>query len=430
MSIPPGERIRNRGELPFLDYGVSHTGSTFPWSRQNVPFEEVFDIVVPNARRILLSGGVINNPFHTVVKFNSDTPGTYGGTKDSTTFSWQNFPTAGYMYGTSTGPDLPAFRVSSEDRSRLIALAKQKAIEKIDSTDFQFGEDMFEIKKTYEMLRDPLGVMRQSHDKLVSGMNELMSSRHDASKLSSGIAQLWLGSQFAYGSFLHTAANIYSKTNYFDKINRLRVHVNKKKRATAEFSSHGSSDGMTTRIRGGTQSITFQQQGQFSYKAKAGILYTAGPRKRYNSVGHDWGLRLKDLPRAAWAVTPLTWFSDRFYNIGAGITGFMNLYDPKINVLTAWLVEVEEYENKYFITSFTDPGWTINYSGERNDHEKSIYRSVWSPSFYDLAPTLDMSSLQDIKQSLDAVAMDLGRFRAFHDSRGRNPLMASFGLLP
>lgn len=417
-KYPPGPRSRSTGGNFESLIATSNTGATMSWSRQVNLLEQVNDIVVPGARAILESGGIINNPFSCSKTLSSYDSGSYSGSKPGSFFSWTNYPFFREIIASTTflnGDDRNYDSIPQFVLDRATSLAKQAALAALDPTDFQFGEDLFEVHKTYQTLRDPLGSARDVHNKLEKSLKTLVAERSVAKAIGksivgveAAIGQAMLATKYNYGSVLHTAANVYSKTKYFDRINRINKHISRLKRAKGKsaFANAGTSE---HKRKGTTATITVKNDFSYSGEVRCGILYKVGPEKRYNSVGKDWGLRLKDLPRAAWAVMPMTWFSDRFYDIGSGITGAMNILDPRVRIVTAWVVIEYRTSSRQYVVSMTDPSWVFSFSGGYLTTAESTTRGVWVPQFSDTRPVLDLQPLKKTKNVLDALALGATR---------------------
>jgi len=419
---PAGPRLRTRTVPPVTQ---TCTGtSTFTWT-SHTEYEEMNDVVVPHALRLLQDGQLLNNPMSKYSETVTEVGGIAKCTRLSDMFNlytFNNYPSVSRPRQFYQNVGFMSQNSINESRiiDRLIAQAKQSALSNVDRTPYQFGEDMFELKKSIETLKDPLSVMRDTHDTLKKGLLEIdrakgpKGSTRGLIRATNGLSKAWLGSRYAYGSVIYSALNLKDK---YDNV-RMLANTNRagaRRKAKSGSFSDGANATITPYCLNGTQRINYSQDFKYTIEAHAGIIYrTKWLDKAYNAAGDDWGLRLKDMPRAAWQVLPVTWFSDRFYDISKTIQGSINLADPNVEILTAWVVLYQVLSDKITCVNSTDAGYTFVYSGSYQRDMTSIKRSVWFPEYRDTKPVLDLGGgVSDIPKVPYASALLLSRVAKF-----------------
>jgi hypothetical protein len=294
----------------------------------------------------------------------------------------------------SNGPPLD---LANKDLDHYIQLAKQQCLARIDSSPNNMVEDLFEIKKTFSSLRNPMASVRNTAKKL---------SKLDSRALSNA----WLSARFEYGSLVYSAMSIA------DVANRMQNGLELKRenfRQRTVSSPHGFEDSLYNTVTGQHVSLTpgavstYSRIDKISYSVIAGCIYQI--RKRNRDFNWYSGLRLKNAPRGVWNVLPWTWVSDRFFDVSSMIQGSINLLDPNVDILYAWInIRSSSYVEKQAI-SMAWPGYTQSVTGTQISKSEHFSRNQWWPSVSDTTPVFDLGTLGDIKHDLDYASLILNR---------------------
>lgn len=436
-------RTRSRSETTVyedlsIDYtigpGTDGIVQTFESSSGN---ETITDVVTPNYAKRIARGDIINNPC------------LYESTKDY--LSGSGFGSFSNIAGTSaytlSGP-LSSYRWQNDsaqapgDLADLIGpvdytedRCKLNAIAYLDSTPYEFGEDVGEILETVRFLKNPLAsLFKLSRSFKASYIRKLRRKRaathrevkllqrnltrterllyeksrerwlhsmgYDLKKLDLRIAlahaDVYLSYRFALSPLIRScqdALEAYSK-----------VHVYPPRRRSArgiQMVSKSESDTFQAGVRHWGRDVTVKRDG------KASILYEVS-----NPV-HDWkyklGLRAKDVPTVMWQLVPYSFMVDRLFDITSFSKGVINLADPRVRILAASYRE--KYDWKSNIQLLSQDGtatWnTPTIVGEKIVNEYFSYdRSVWSPSVADTVPNFTPGNLiNDTLKVLDLAAL-------------------------
>jgi hypothetical protein len=139
--------------------------------------------------------------------------------------------------------------------------------------------------------------------------------------------------------------------------------------------------------------VHFSVEDRITYDASAHCLYEVD--NPVESFQFKYGLRFEDIPETAWNLLPLSFMVDRVVDISAFWRSVTNLSNPSTHFL-AGSTRVK-YTHERFISAYDiEPGgWgVITLGPDMNYHKSFIYdRVLWSPSFVDTIPTLDLKGL-------------------------------------
>lgn len=418
--IPPGPRYRRNDDiLPTTVKGVLTyvpSGSIGPTyvEKSMEKFQEMNDVVVPNARRLISEGHILNNPanrreyefmsnpFLVTNRLNSNGSG-YNASNYTVSRLLDN-PSWGWSISGKTVIDF------QKEIDKLTFLAKQAAIAKMDKTPYTFIEDLLEIRKTVALLRQPLEPLVNIGRKIEGDLGRRLSLRKRG-KLTSylpdttfqvALAKSWLTYRFVYGQTLMSAMNVRDALQ-----DQLILQYNKpdvRRKSRGKFSSRLAAADTVVRSNGYT--VTSSEVQQFEAEISASILYTV--RKPAIDLAFATGTRLKDVPTGLWQIVPYSWALDRMLDITSTLKGLINLGDPNLVIHASWVRAQVRRNSTRQVLSWTQPGYTISVAngGPEVIIDNSWSRTPWLPTVNDTLPTFDIEGVKkEITSVLDLASL-------------------------
>jgi len=371
------------------------------------------DYVIPNFNARIKAGEVINNPLSYEVDsrvvdpsevfflqvYNPDpVAGTFSLTHGNNT-AHQLLNVCNY-----TGYDSNSVSLSFDAPS----LAKTKALANVDSTPYEFFEDLMEIRETLRFLRSPLATIsnlaqafRRKHDRAVN--------YKDAFKRAEALADLWNTYRFAFAPLVRsamTAAEALADKNVRRPGRRNAHGYAFDKKETSELHEPWT---------GGVGTQVVYQYRKISAKNRrvhASILYEVS--NPIVDVNFKLGLRRKDIPKTLWELVPLSFMYDRIWDIKSLISAYMNLADPNVTILSGSVTDrVEAIHTNSCVGMYSPYGtftWTIGLPDTVTWNKFTMNRSLWQPGVNDIVPPLTGRRLvKDITSILDLIAIIFSR---------------------
>jgi hypothetical protein len=300
---------------------------------------------------------------------------------------------------TSTGFSAPA--LLQPDFQALEQGAKQKCLALIDSSPYEFAEDVGELGTTVAYFNQNL--LRIV--KLVKGMRKaaLKAALRNGKKVLShpeALASVWLEYRFAIMPLVRSCESLKEA---------LQDQVHRPKRRNARGILKDSSEGSTgnyTATGGFGLPVNFRVVDHVSCDVAAHCLYEVD--NPVEDFFYKYGLRLQDIPETAWNLMPLSFMVDRIVNLSGFFRGITNLTNPSIKKLAGSYRYKYSYERTISAQSIDAGSWgLINLNPDTNYTYSFTYsRSVWDPTFVDTIPTLDFKGLYDsVTKTADLVAI-------------------------
>lgn len=367
--------------------------------------EVMDDEVVPNFRRRIARGEVINNHCSYVVESSTAGGGSYTAINalGETVYVGSGGSQTLYHKGLHPSCSLGSKPVSV-NVDNLFQAAKMNAIANIDSTPYAMMEDAFEIRETLRFLRKPLGSLSKlskSYRKAVKQRNGFKAK--NVKELLKDASDVWLQYRFAATPLVRSAMDIHESL------------TTAKRKYPKRLVARGFSDDEEIIISEPRCFFSADQYDDFRHTStrtneiKAGILYQVSNPLR--DVRFRYGMRAKDVPETLWAIMPYSFMVDRVVDISGSIRSLTNLLDPNVEILAGWVTEKETLESKLQHISETLPGWTLVIVGDEVVEQEFTYsRTVWSPGASDAMPTFDIKGLvSDAKYITDLCALTLQR---------------------
>lgn len=305
----------------------------------------------------------------------------------------------------------------------MIRSAKLSAMSYLDSTEYEFGEDVGELRETARYLkskatglvsigrrfkREYKRKQRCNRDPRCRRRNRTGPDRgksfHDIHH------ELWLEYRFAISPLVRSMQDAIEAYNGTPKIKSLRRSA----RGKQEFLWEPKDEKVFTISNGGKRG--FERRKLYRDLIRAYILYEIP--NPVGSVRMYLGLRNKDIPVTLWQLFPYSFMVDRAADISSAIAGAVNLADPRLRILAGGVVERVTEEHHYtvnYILSADTASWpnpaTISSPG--NLRKWFTYRRTqWSPSVLDLVPPVDTGPLvEDITSIRDLMALFLSKVK-------------------
>lgn len=376
--------------------------------------EEMDDVVIDRFNERIAAGEVINNPcdylceemraetdkmtnYHAYYRYN---PETWYETAISGNFTTYALSVAGlYLYDKNPCNN-PTFDTIQE--------AKQRCLANVDSTPYEFFEDLMELSETLQFLRNPLQALR-SVANAYRKKRKKIDRMKDAKRKAKALANLWNQYRFAFAPLLRS---VMSAAEAFLEYNDIKRP--KRRSAHGYSSSPEEYDAVIgQRVVTGNWNYYYNKVGTINVETHAAIHYeVSNPAVNWNFV---LGLRLKDVPVVSWEVIPLSFMVDRLYNIKNMIQGIVNIADPTVTILAGsdtTRTTAEHYvkcsEVKYRYSSYRVSPFTVT---DRIDFTSfHLKRNEWTPSIGDTVPSLNWRGLvDDVTKTTDLIALILSR---------------------
>lgn len=371
--------------------------------------ESISDVVTPHYHRRIANGEIINNPC--VYSVGDRTTG-----EGSLTYFYPSSQGGGPVAehtGDVTGlhmskwnftfPPFPEYQDGTAE-------AKLHAVAQIDSTPYEFLEDVFEIRETLRFLRNPVRSLFDLSKSFAADLKRRQpgTAWPSAQEKADAIADIYLGYRFAVTPL------VKSLQDGTEAVQSGYREAQRPARRTAR-GFRGFNDAQTEHVTewnpAQTVSADVLKTHIWSRQFRTGILYeVTNPIKDASFI---LGLRAKDVPAGLWAVMPYSFMVDRCFDISSAIRGASNLLDPAVRILAGWSVEKYKFERTVKLSDMQHP----DYPGEALtantvvDSGGSYRRTVWYPSMSDTIPTLELGQLvKDLTSTADIVALTYRNF--------------------
>lgn len=317
-------------------------------------------------------------------------------------------------YYDAYGGGLPSYTEAPlPDLIMQVELAKQKCIANIDSTPFSFAEDLAEIRETLRFLRDPLATMRKlsfnyrkAVEKIKKYRNPRIAQKRYAKTLAKDLSSVWLEQRFAVMPVFRSVVKL------MEAYETETVYRPERRTSRGIVEAPSKSDSrVVTKVSSG-RTFTYQCSANSFGSVRAGIIYEV--ENPIVNLQYKYGLRFKDIPETFWAVTPLSFMVDRLYNISGFIGGAVNLLDPNVDILGAWVTTKRERTVSIGVRSILESGYTSTIvPDDIVDRHFEYQRTEWEPTFADTVPTLELRGLVDsAAKATDLLALIIQNFRS------------------
>lgn len=382
-------------------------------------YKAMTDIVTPGYHQKIRDGEIINNPCNLDVSSWTASESTselrYNHVSDTENWTikqsgnlsaWliTDLSYQPYLYWLNDAP-VPSFDVDSQAKSFCLA--------NVDTTPFEFGEDIGELRETLLFLRNPLSglanlakVYKRRRKALKS--NPKFKERPKAE--AKALADLWNQYQFAFAPLVRS---IMSACEAWDNRDTLEH--------PARRSAHGFSKNKEKDERGVRKLAPNGADAYWTMKSTRQVESHATIYYEVSNPLADFrfalGLRLKDLPKTFWQLWPLSFMMDRVYNLSNAIAGVTNLTFSSytVSILAASLTKRYVNEKSISLTGlvWSNSEYTFILSGTPDSllySEFEYDRVVWTPEVWDAFPPITAQGLTDsVTKTIDLIALITSR---------------------
>lgn len=281
--------------------------------------------------------------------------------------------------------------------------AKHLALSRVDSTPYEFFEDLMEIRETLQFLRNPLSAISE----LAKDYKRALMRKVSNKKVAKDIASLWNQYRFAFSPLVRSLMNGMEAMEKFESLKR-----------PARRTAHGHSMAETPPDRVGHDTVAGTLVRQYWQTSSVQCEGHAAIHYQVSNPLVDWrfalGLRLKDLPKTFWQIMPLSFMVDRLFHVSNMISGLVNLADPTVSILASSFTSRQTKVSKVELWHRFEVNGVTTHSIAHPDHvvytTYTYKRDPWAPSVYDTIPQLTPKNLvKDITSILDIVSIALSR---------------------
>jgi hypothetical protein len=232
---------------------------------------------------------------------------------------------------------------------------RQNCLSHVNVPAFDFGEDALELRETIRFLKNPLrslnSLVRTFQKKAITKGAYSYSTGVERAK---ALADVWASYSFAARPLIQSiqeAVDAYTA--------KLVLPPRMTSRSSDSFSESGFEYQFLT--GGSDEEVGVNVNIDVQRDFKVGILYTADTT---DDLAYRLGFRLRDWPSTLWEVLPLSFMVDRVVNIKNTINGVVNLLDPNVKILTAWVVNKSERKVSYQVVHYAHSQYTSSFYGD------------------------------------------------------------------
>jgi hypothetical protein len=344
--------------------------------------EYIYDFVTPEYRRKIRLGMIINNPCTYTSEKRTESEGSY-----HVKYNYGSPPIEYTDTGLLTSWQMDALNVGFLDllTDTSEREAKLQALTNIDSTPYQFGEDLLELRETIRFLRSPLKPLLNLSIAVQRSLRKERLARKLKNLTLEG-SNTYLAYRFALSPLIRSAADAVDAFASGTRVPPVR-------RTARGFNDDTKSSGdqvdMTSigRIFDRTTTVVDQR--------RAAILYEVS--NPIHDMTFNLGLRAKDIPETLWAVMPYSFMVDRLVDISGFTRAVTNLLDPAVTILAASTTHRKEAQKTCSVrrVSYSNYTFTTLGVGYRTDTSFTYDRKVWHPTFKDAVPEITPGNVVD-----------------------------------
>lgn len=381
--------------------------NSYDHASEMIDLESMSDVVTERYHQRVERGDIINNPLYVVQDSKTCTSGNTAVYTNpdylGQTSTYKSGPWTIQWEGLVNYGDLDskrdAFNATLQDA---IAIAKQKALANIDQTPYALLEDVAEFRSTMKTIGNPLHsaevasrrFQRKFQNRKGFYLKKGRLARAEA--VAKAAADAWLSSRYEWRPILITLGNALDGFS--------RIHTRPKRMKARGVVKNSFSYAGT--YFNSPPTVTMVGSGSAEYAIKAWIYYQMAQSHDYRDW--DFGVRLKDVPKTAWALVSRSFVYDKFLDITSSIEGLTNMLDPRLTILSAG-VNIERVDIDYRQGQWAPGnGWVGPYlDGGVSTHKvRTFSRTPWLPTYPDLLPTFTGDqALSDLSNVLDVLSL-------------------------
>lgn len=403
----------------------SVSGSTLYLSTSKAEGEVgvITDVVTPQFNKLRSHGGIAMNPLD-LFKDERHT------TLDTLVFgphpSWGKRVVTGTLACQwSMPPVYPEWFARRVAESKASTLTKAHA--KVADASVQGLVTVAEFHKTVKMLASPFAAA----DALIGRMHkraEVLYKRRgnpgwkryaqvnarQAKDFVDSMTQAYLELRFGFRPLLREIGQIfdaYAERNYGDAVHKPIRQVARASE-TVEWSEQSAIYSRTD-IPGVTK-VTLIRDSERKVKVASGVLYEIRDHSLEESVKRNWGIRLSDIPAAAWELVPLSFVVDRFLAVGTWIQSITP--QPGVQVLGQWTTCVDRAASQHELYQASVYVGTVpatTYLAEGGTYKEQSLHVTRDPNpILSPLPSVNYRDL-DALQRLDHLALIVQKLNGF-----------------
>lgn len=295
------------------------------------------DVVTPGYKKIVSSGGIVNNPFFKV-KYTFDGGGTGigyrtnpctdpNGNSGTDWNSSQRTYDTGFRFQESRANGQLICPPTTVDAASLVRAAATKALAAVDTSPAEGLVTLAELGKTISMLRNPLSAINKFTERWAKSKSMRRALQQTALHGPRAIADQYLAYYYGMRPLVKDVEAL------------LEAYVNsgeQPKRRTARGYAEATKTTVTTggsteaSVSVGRSWSTNQYTRTDTVQVRYGILYVPSSQ----SFAKSFGLRFSDLPSAVLELTPWSFLVNYFANV-KDVIGALSPR-PGVEYLAAW----------------------------------------------------------------------------------------------
>lgn len=377
------------------------------------------DVVIPNFAARSARGEIFNNPFsHLTVKMRGGGGSFYAKSNTVNSIYYNDGPgsVTRYCLESSNADVNPRSYIEHiEEIQELYNQVLLQAVNKIDSTNTSVVEDLLELRKTIDMMSNPISTIYDLSRKYRTAVIKLYNFRRSAKRgkgtgekdMANALATTWLTARFGFAQPVLTLMTLHQAYLQRDRDSPTRRRVGAGDSVSFDHSrTVSNSNGV-----GGTFRVT----DKCSQSYNSWYLYTA-KSPFTDSISGMLGLRLKDVPKGIWQVMPSSWVVDRFIDVSSFIGAGMKLADPTIKILSSGYTYKGESTHGIQCVGYNYPGFKYSVSGDEIGSESvSLQRIPGTPTFTDFLPVVkNPLKGKSLQSNLDLLSFAVANLTGTH----------------
>lgn len=383
----PFNRVRTRGSF------LPSTGRSYCWwNTPNSPSyitsevdnyrgttEQMTDVVTPEYKKTSRLGGIINSHMRKLTQTREGS--TYGPMFTCTINGIQYYGDLrgpGWVAHVLTAPVRPPGRpLLSIDIANLRALASTRALANMNKPDYSGLVTLGELAETLRYLRNPIASgtkLARAFEKSIATIGKRDKGAHSTAPVTAALGGAFFSIQFGLKPLLSEIVGILEtlRDADFSKADRKTARAKESRSLQDTWVATESFSGITY-----TATYVYTEE----TTVKCGFLYTNSADV---SMSDHFGTNLRDLPKAIWQVSPLSFVADWFANIGA----FIGAITPHAGtrILAGWTTTVTKRTLTRTVSNYLMAApYTTSRNGSGTDSVEFIS--------YEREPIVDAPSL-------------------------------------
>lgn len=384
-----------------------------------VQTDVMVDRLTPNFWARRKAGEIIVNPMtHTITSIRESRPNVEQWVKSNPTVHgfWTNFPIMGCpLFG---APSYSAVHtegslMSQDTIDQLRSVVKNAATANIDKSTFAFAEDVAEGLKTIRSVKSWIELAKKLATQ-GSSSNRKRFVRFLRSPVRQ--AKAWLEVRYALRPILISIDNLRLAAEMIDKTQKNVFHKalsRQRKEGKYKYTADAHWDPNHTG--------TYCEETSWIVEVSCGIIYTQ--KNQGNKTLKKYGLRLRDIPKTAWALVPYSFVVDHFFNITKSIDAAISMANPDIQILNGWcttttVIQVSRIATDAFVTT-SAYGGTVSCPHTITSRIHTVERVQWVPDLFTVFPPFNDRLDAAFKMDLAAlVLVFINRKRPINGTRG------------